>query len=63
VLAASAGVSQLVLFHHDPLRTDEALEAIVEQSQHLFPATIAACEGWSAVLPDRALVMAQARKV
>jgi phosphoribosyl 1,2-cyclic phosphodiesterase len=47
-LARSANVKQLILFHHDPLRTDEQLAAIVRQAQAQFENTIAAKEGWTA---------------
>ena len=50
-LALKAGVRQLILFHHDPLRTDLQLDAIVQEAQTKFPNTIAAREGWSASLP------------
>jgi phosphoribosyl 1,2-cyclic phosphodiesterase len=44
-LAKSAGVKQLVLFHHDPQRTDEGVIAIEETTRQLFPNTVAAREG------------------
>ena len=44
-LAAKASVKHLVLFHHDPARTDEQLEAILEQAQREFPRTSLAREG------------------
>jgi phosphoribosyl 1,2-cyclic phosphodiesterase len=44
-LVKSAGVSQLVLFHHDPQRTDDGVAAIERTSRELFPNTIAAREG------------------
>ncbi len=44
-IAKAAGVKQLVLFHHDPPRTDEQLDEIEKKAQTLFPNTIAACEG------------------
>jgi phosphoribosyl 1,2-cyclic phosphodiesterase len=47
-LARSANVKQLILFHHDPLRTDQQLAAIVHDAQSEFEPTIAAKEGWSA---------------
>lgn len=33
-LAAAAGVKQLVLFHHDPDRTDDEVDAIKENSRN-----------------------------
>lgn len=46
-LARAAEVKQLILFHHDPMRTDKQLEAIVREAQTEFEHTIAAKEGWS----------------
>jgi len=44
-LARAAGVAQLVLFHHDPNRTDAQLAAIEADAQAALPGTIAAREG------------------
>ena len=49
-LAKETGVRQLVLFHHDPFRTDRQVDAIVREAQQEFPHTIAAREGWSTSL-------------
>jgi phosphoribosyl 1,2-cyclic phosphodiesterase len=49
-LARETGVRQLILFHHDPLRTDGQIEAILREAQQEFPNTIAAREGWSTSL-------------
>jgi phosphoribosyl 1,2-cyclic phosphodiesterase len=49
-LAVKANVKQLILFHHDPQRTDSQRDAIVEEAQTRFPNTIAAREGWSTSL-------------
>jgi phosphoribosyl 1,2-cyclic phosphodiesterase len=49
-LARIANVKQLILFHHDPTRTDQQLAAIVDEAQAQFPQTIAAKEGWSVTL-------------
>jgi phosphoribosyl 1,2-cyclic phosphodiesterase len=46
-LARSATVKQLILFHHDPARTDQQLDAIVRETQAEFEPTIAAKEGSS----------------
>jgi ribonuclease BN (tRNA processing enzyme) len=46
-VARAAHVKQLILFHHDPLRTDKQLAAIVHEAQEEFRNTIAAQEGWS----------------
>ena len=44
-LARAAGVPQLVLFHHDPGRTDAQLAAIEAQARANLPGTVAAREG------------------
>ena len=44
-LARAAGVAQLVLFHHDPNRSDAQLAAIEDLAQAALPGTIAAREG------------------
>ena len=44
-LARAAGVPQLVLFHHDPNRTDEALAEIEAKAAAELPGTVAAREG------------------
>ena len=44
-IADAAQVKQLLLFHHDPTRTDKALDAIVKQVRKLRPEAIAAREG------------------
>lgn len=44
-LARAAGVPQLVLFHHDPSRTDTQLAALEAQAAAELPGTVAAREG------------------
>jgi phosphoribosyl 1,2-cyclic phosphodiesterase len=44
-LARSAGVDQLILFHHDPSRSDEGVCEIERRCRELFPMTTAAREG------------------
>lgn len=44
-VAKAAGVKRLVLFHHDPMRTDEGVVAIEKAASALFANTIAAREG------------------
>ncbi len=44
-LARAAGVPQLVLFHHDPNRTDAQLAAIEAEVRRDLPGTVAAREG------------------
>ena len=43
--AKASGVRQLVLFHHDPQRTDEGVEAMEDATRRLFASTLAAREG------------------
>jgi ribonuclease BN (tRNA processing enzyme) len=43
--AASCGVGQLWLFHHQPGRTDDQLQAITEDARRIFPGTALAAEG------------------
>lgn len=44
-VARAAGVKELVLFHHDPSRTDKGVVEIEARARELFGATIAAREG------------------
>ncbi|MEO8699637.1 MAG: MBL fold metallo-hydrolase [Kofleriaceae bacterium] len=44
-LARAAGVPQLVMFHHDPGRTDDQLAAIEAAARANLPGTVAAREG------------------
>jgi len=44
-LANMANAKQLVLFHHDPSRTDEEMDKIVSEASKRRPGTIAALEG------------------
>src|SRR5262249_28260876 len=44
-LARAAGVGRLVLFHHDPARTDAQLAALEADANAALPGTIAAREG------------------
>ena len=44
-LARAAGVPQLVLFHHDPNRTDAQLDALEAEARANLPGTVAAREG------------------
>jgi phosphoribosyl 1,2-cyclic phosphodiesterase len=52
-VAEAAGVSQLVLFHHDPMRDDDAVEAIERAASARRQGTIAAREGIRIVLEPR----------
>lgn len=44
-IARAARVKNLVLFHHEPFRSDEELDHLVHQARRLFPHTWAAAEG------------------
>ena len=44
-VAADAGVKQLILFHHDPQRSDEEVKRIEEDARREFENTLAAREG------------------
>ncbi|MGI5864955.1 MAG: MBL fold metallo-hydrolase, partial [Myxococcales bacterium] len=44
-IARRAGVRTLVLFHHDPGRTDQGLEEILGQARRQHPGTLIAREG------------------
>jgi phosphoribosyl 1,2-cyclic phosphodiesterase len=46
-LAQDADVKRLVLYHHDPSRTDGMLDQITEKARVEFPNTWAAKEGWT----------------
>jgi phosphoribosyl 1,2-cyclic phosphodiesterase len=52
-VAEAAGVGQLVLFHHDPQRSDAAVDAIEERAAAARPGTIAAREGEEVTLVSR----------
>ncbi len=44
-VARAAGVKQLALFHHDPLHSDDMLDALEQQAQASFPHAVLAREG------------------
>jgi len=57
-VAAEAGARRLVLFHHDPLHTDDVLDALVESARAgteagRLDAVDAAAEGWSVEITAR----------
>jgi phosphoribosyl 1,2-cyclic phosphodiesterase len=53
-VAGAAKVHKLVLFHHDPRRTDAEVVAIEERTRLLFPESVAAREGMCFTLaPDK----------
>jgi ribonuclease BN (tRNA processing enzyme) len=45
VVAKSAGVGRLALFHHDPSHTDDDVREIERQALKIFPKAFAAHEG------------------
>jgi phosphoribosyl 1,2-cyclic phosphodiesterase len=51
-LARAAGVKQLVLFHHDPRRSDAQVADLEARARAAFPGTIAAREGMTLVAGD-----------
>lgn len=61
-LARASGAQRLVLFHHDPTRTDAEVEELERRTRELFPASVAAREGLvldpSARTPGRSVVSA-----
>lgn len=54
-LARAAGVGQLVLFHHDPRRTDEGVAEVERRARELFASSVAAREGMRIVLDPAAV--------
>jgi len=50
-LAVACGVGQLVLFHHDPSRTDERVSELESRACELHRKTVAAREGMQIALP------------
>jgi phosphoribosyl 1,2-cyclic phosphodiesterase len=53
-LAMAADVGELLLFHHDPCRDDEAVQAVESLARSRFANTTAAAEGMQRSLPGRA---------
>ena len=49
-VARECNVKQLILFHHDPTHTDEAVSSIVDCARARFPNTVGAREGWVAAV-------------
>lgn len=60
-MATAAGVKQLVLFHHDPLRSDDAMDSIVEDARSGFANCIGAREGWCAAVDGKDASEAQVK--
>jgi len=57
-LARAAGVQKLVLFHHDPARTDDAVAAIEARARDAFEDVTAAREGLTIELGGRERTLA-----
>jgi len=57
-LARAAGVRKLVLFHHDPTRTDEDVEAIETRARDVFDDVVAAREGMTIELGESSSIAA-----
>lgn len=51
-LARAAGVPQLVMFHHDPGRTDAQVAELEAKARQALPGTVAAREGLVLVASD-----------
>lgn len=50
-VARAAGVPRLVLFHHDPVHSDEQVRALERAAQAIFPESVAAYEGLTLTVP------------
>lgn len=61
-VADEAKVGTLVLFHHDPTRTDDALDAMLKEAKRHRKATIAAREGLTLKLLPTSAPRASARR-
>jgi phosphoribosyl 1,2-cyclic phosphodiesterase len=57
-LAKAAGVGRLVLFHHDPTRTDAGVQAIEERAREAFEDVVAAREGMTLLLGGSERILA-----
>jgi phosphoribosyl 1,2-cyclic phosphodiesterase len=57
-LARAAGVRRLVLFHHDPTRTDDGVAAVEQRARAVFAETTAAREGMVIDLGDEERTLA-----
>lgn len=62
-LAARAGVTRPIVFHHDPSRTDDALDAVRAEIQREMPTADVAREGLTITLRAGALVADMPRAV
>jgi len=55
-VAETAGVKTLVLFHHDPLHSDDQLDEIAKQAQAKFAGAVVAREGMELQIPCPSLL-------
>ncbi len=55
-VAEAAGVKTLVLFHHDPMHSDDQLDEIAQEAQSRFAGAIVAQEGMELHIPSPALL-------
>jgi len=53
-VAKAAGVKKLVIFHHDPIHSDDFLDQVGEQVARVFPNSLMAWEGLSIQLATTA---------
>ena len=49
-VAQLSNTKKLILFHHDPSRTDDELDEIEKNAQALFPNTIVAKQGLEIII-------------
>ncbi len=56
-LARSAGVKQLVIFHHDPAHNDDFMDAIAIDAARTFSRSIVAREGMNISVGDRVSIL------
>ena len=52
-IATELGVRKLILFHHDPDRTDRMIDGLVRLARKSFRDTVAASEGLALEIPPR----------
>jgi phosphoribosyl 1,2-cyclic phosphodiesterase len=53
-IAEAANVKTLVIFHHDPLHSDEQLDEVGRLAKQRFPSAVMAREGMRITIPIRA---------
>ena len=52
-VAKEANAKKLILYHHDPSRTDEKLSKLESDAQNSFPNTLAAKQGMEILIPAK----------